>query len=118
MYPDNKEIKEESDLLQMCLVFYRLQMCLVPLDMILPGYTSVLQIADVFGCVVTRLLYRLQMCLVSWYTYTLQIADVFGFGSALVCMHLPGYTSTLQIADVFASGLSASESAHVRIASD
>ncbi|GKA24093.1 hypothetical protein Tco_0710126 [Tanacetum coccineum] len=33
--------------------------------MILPGYTSDLQIADVFGCLVTRLLYRLQMCLVS-----------------------------------------------------
>ncbi|GJV60399.1 hypothetical protein Tco_1466499 [Tanacetum coccineum] len=83
-----------------------------------PGYTSDLQIADVFGCLVTRLLYRSQMCLVAWYTYALQIADMFGFGSALVCMHVPGYTSALQIADVFDSGLSASESAHVRIASD
>ncbi|GKC11219.1 hypothetical protein Tco_1008001 [Tanacetum coccineum] len=31
--------------------------------MILPGYTSTLRIADVFGCLVTRLLYKLQMCL-------------------------------------------------------
>nr|GEW26227.1 RNA-directed DNA polymerase, eukaryota [Tanacetum cinerariifolium] len=32
--------------------------------MIPPGYMSSLQIADVFGCLVTCLLYRLQMCLV------------------------------------------------------
>nr|GEX66776.1 callose synthase 12-like [Tanacetum cinerariifolium] len=69
--------------------------------MILPGYTSALliadvcQIADVFGCLVTRLLYRLQMsdCRCVWlpgYTSALQIADVFSSGSALVCMHMLG----------------------------
>ncbi|GJT54762.1 hypothetical protein Tco_0989816 [Tanacetum coccineum] len=54
--------------------------------MILPGYTSTLQIADV--CV--------------WlpgYTSTLQIADM--FGSTWFRMILPGYTSALQIVDVF-----------------
>ncbi|GJZ12458.1 hypothetical protein Tco_0547688 [Tanacetum coccineum] len=60
--------------------------------MILPGYTSALQIADVFGFLVTCLLYRLQMCLVPHdspgYTSALQITDVFG------CL----------IADVFGSG--------------
>ncbi|GKE20671.1 hypothetical protein Tco_1432183, partial [Tanacetum coccineum] len=44
--------------------------------MILPGYMSALQIADVFGCLVTRLLYRLQLC--------------FGSGFALIYMHLFG----------------------------
>ncbi|GJS69894.1 hypothetical protein Tco_0702735 [Tanacetum coccineum] len=57
---------------------------------IMSGYTSALQIADVFGCLVTRPLYRLQMyCRCVWlsgYTFALQIADV--FGSALVCMYL------------------------------
>ncbi|GJY49666.1 reverse transcriptase domain-containing protein [Tanacetum coccineum] len=88
------------------------------LCMILPGYTSALQIADVFGFLVTCLLYRLQMCLVlhdsAWlhvcftdcrcvwlpgYTSALQIADM--FGSTWFRMILPGYTSALQIADVF-----------------
>ncbi|GJR33798.1 hypothetical protein Tco_1209482 [Tanacetum coccineum] len=101
-----------------------------------PSYTFALQIADVFGstwydsvclrvcftvanvfgCMVTRLLYRLQICLVLldvivycrclWlpgYMSALRIADVFGFGSALICMHLPSYTSALQIVDVFGS---------------
>ncbi|GKC49761.1 hypothetical protein Tco_1072506 [Tanacetum coccineum] len=115
----------------------------------LPGYTSALQIADVFGfawfrlillgytsaiadvfgsawfvlfCLVTRLLYRLQMRLVAWlhvcftdcrcvwlfgYMSALQIADVFGYMFALqiayVCVWLPGHMSALQIADVFGS---------------
>ncbi|GJY52575.1 hypothetical protein Tco_0443422 [Tanacetum coccineum] len=56
--------------------------------MILPGYTSALQIADVFGCLVTY-------CICVWLlgcTSALQIVDVFGSGSgsALVCMHLFG----------------------------
>ncbi|GKB35763.1 putative reverse transcriptase domain-containing protein [Tanacetum coccineum] len=41
----------------------------------LSGYTSALQIADVFG---------------SDYTFALQIANVFGSGSTLVCLHLFG----------------------------
>ncbi|GJZ35011.1 hypothetical protein Tco_0580828 [Tanacetum coccineum] len=61
---------------------------LVPLDcscvwfrlvcIILPGYTSTLQIAD---------------CRCVWlpsYTSALQIADVFGSSSAPICMHLSG----------------------------
>ncbi|GKC31716.1 hypothetical protein Tco_1039010 [Tanacetum coccineum] len=98
---------------------------------IMSGYTSALQITDVFGCLVTRLLYRLQMCLVAWlhvcftdcrcvwlfgYMSALQIADVFGF--AWFCMILHGtcllyrlqmclvvglHTFALQIADVFGS---------------
>ncbi|GJY99645.1 hypothetical protein Tco_0517075 [Tanacetum coccineum] len=59
-------------------LLYRLQMCLVigigiDIGIILhvcfrcvwslaSAYTSALHIADVFGCMVTRLLYRLQMC--------------------------------------------------------
>ncbi|GKB55751.1 RNA-directed DNA polymerase, eukaryota [Tanacetum coccineum] len=65
--------------------------------MIMPGYTSALQIADVSG-----------------YTSALQIADVFGsawFHMILPgytytncrCVWLPGYMSALQIADVFGS---------------
>nr|GEY17620.1 hypothetical protein [Tanacetum cinerariifolium] len=47
--------------------------------MILPGYTSALHIADVFGCLVTH-------CRCVWlpgYTFGLQFADVFGSGSAM-----------------------------------
>ncbi|GKE59513.1 hypothetical protein Tco_1498698, partial [Tanacetum coccineum] len=60
---------------------------------IMSGYTSALQITNVFGCLVTRLLYRLQMCLVplgSHYSAWLHIANVFGSSFALVCMHLFG----------------------------
>ncbi|GKE57268.1 hypothetical protein Tco_1496453, partial [Tanacetum coccineum] len=88
-------------------LLYRLQMCLVSLGshyyawlhvcftdcrcVWLPGYMSALQIADVFGCLVTCLLYRLQMCLVTGlHTSALQIADVFGSSFALVYMHLFG----------------------------
>ncbi|GJY45699.1 hypothetical protein Tco_0434762 [Tanacetum coccineum] len=70
--------------------------------MILPSYTSALEIAYVFGCL---------MCSVAWLHVALQIVDVFGFCSALVCMHLFGYTSALQIADVFGSGSGLSASA-------
>nr|GEV55889.1 RNA-directed DNA polymerase, eukaryota [Tanacetum cinerariifolium] len=60
----------------------------------------VYMIADVFGCMVTRLLYRLQLCLIlPGYTFALQIADVFG------CLfRMIHYTSALQIEDVFGSG--------------
>ncbi|GKD72059.1 hypothetical protein Tco_1330341 [Tanacetum coccineum] len=57
-----------------------------------PGYTSALQIADVFGSCYT---FALQIANVFGFdTPALQIADVFGFG----------YTSALQIADVFVAG--------------
>ncbi|GKD46213.1 hypothetical protein Tco_1270858 [Tanacetum coccineum] len=56
----------------------------------LPGYTSALQIADVFGFA------WFHMILLG---YTSAIADV--FGSAWFQMILPGYTPALQIADVF-----------------
>ncbi|GKD62204.1 hypothetical protein Tco_1299713 [Tanacetum coccineum] len=49
----------------------------------LPGYTSALQIADVFGSAWFHMI-------LPGYTSALQIADVFGSGSALVCMHLFG----------------------------
>ncbi|GKC45815.1 hypothetical protein Tco_1063537 [Tanacetum coccineum] len=48
--------------------------------MILPGYT------DVFVCLVTHC----RCVWLPGYTSALQIADVFGSGSALVCMHLFG----------------------------
>ncbi|GJT29484.1 ribonuclease H-like domain-containing protein [Tanacetum coccineum] len=48
-----------------------------------PGDTSALPIADVFGSVWFRMI-------LPGYTFVLQIANVFGFGSALVCMHMLG----------------------------
>ncbi|GJX34960.1 hypothetical protein Tco_0246517 [Tanacetum coccineum] len=69
-----------------------------------PGYTSALQIADVFGSAWFRMI-------LLGYTSALHIADV--------CVWLSGYTFALQIADMFSFGFAlVGLYALVRIASD
>ncbi|GJW54079.1 hypothetical protein Tco_0098164 [Tanacetum coccineum] len=84
-------------ILQMCLVAW-LHVCFTDCRcVLLPGYTSALQVADVFDCLVTLLLYRLQilqMCLVAW---------LHVWFTDCGCVLLPGYMSALQITDVFGS---------------
>nr|GEX33100.1 RNA-directed DNA polymerase, eukaryota [Tanacetum cinerariifolium] len=63
-------------------------------------------IADVF-CLVTCLLYRLQMCLVPHDSAWLHVCF-----TDCRCVWLPGYTSALQIADVF--GCSSAPSSYAR----